>query len=147
MSRRIFAAIVPATVRAALLAAAIVTSAGAATLPSNLMLPDPELAARGVVERWVFSIKLESTDLKGIEPCRRILAERGYAPVLSKTASSTMPELHFKIEGSKEYPLASEEADQVLTAVAQARCAGALAWTVTSKPGPVPVPAAGGAAR
>jgi len=136
--------IVPAVVRAALLAASVLAAnAGAATLPSNLMLPDPVLAARGVAERWVFSIRLESFDLKGLEPCRQILAERGYVPVLSKTASSTMPELHFKIEGSKEYPLASEEADQALSAVVQAKCTGTLAWTVTSKP----VPAASGAAR
>lgn len=129
-------------VRAALLAASLLGSeAGAATLPSQLMLPDPVLAARGVAERWMFSIKLESFDLKGIEPCRRILVERGFLPVLSKTASSTMPDLHFKIEGSREYPLASEDADQALSSVAAAKCAGTLTWTVTSKP----VPAAGGA--
>ncbi|SEN53988.1 hypothetical protein SAMN05428959_102309 [Duganella sp. CF517] len=140
MSRRPVSSIV----RAALLAAAaFAANAGAATLPSNLMLPDPVLAARGVAERWVFGIKLESLDLKGLEPCRQILVERGYAPVLSKTASSTMPELHFKIEGSKEYPLATEEADDTLAAVVRARCTGTLAWTVTSKP----VPAASGAAR
>ena len=121
--------------RAALLAASLFgANAGAATLPSNLMLPDPELAARGVVERWVFSIKLESLDLKGIEPCRRILVERGFSPVLSKTASSTMPELHFKIEGAREYPVASEDADQALAAVVGAKCAGTLSWTVTSNP-------------
>lgn len=129
-------------VRAALLTASLLgTQAGAATLPSQLMLPDPVLAARGVAERWVFSIKLESFDLKGVEPCRRILVERGFLPVLSKTASSTMPDLHFKIEGSREYPLASEDADQALSSVAAAKCAGTLTWTVTSKP----VPAAGGA--
>ena len=136
--------IVSSVVRAVLLAASVfAANAGAATLPSNLMLPDPVLAARGVAERWVFSIKLESTDLKGIEPCRRILAERGYAPVLSKAASSTMPDLHFKIEGAKEYPLASEEADDTLAAVVRAKCTGTLAWTVMSKP----VPAASGTAR
>ena len=140
MSRRPVSSIA----RAALLAASVfAANAGAATLPSNLMLPDPVLAARGVAERWVFSIKLESYDLKGIEPCRQILVERGYAPVLSKTASSTMPELHFKIEGTREYPLASEEADDTLSAVARAKCTGTLAWTVTSKP----VPAASGVAR
>lgn len=140
MSRRF----VSSVVRAALLAAAVFAAhAGAATLPSNLMLPDPVLAGRGVAERWVFSIKLESFDLKGIEPCRQILAERGYAPVLSKTASSTMPDLHFKIEGSKEYPLATEEADDTLSAVVRAKCTGTLVWTVTSKP----VPAAGATAR
>lgn len=129
-------------VRAALLAASLLgAQAGAATLPSQLMLPDPVLAARGVAERWMFSIKLESFDLKGIEPCRRILVERGFLPVLSKTASSTMPDLHFKIEGSREYPLASEDADQALSSVVAAKCAGTLTWTVTSKP----VPAAGGA--
>jgi hypothetical protein len=137
---------VRAIARAALLAAmSLSASAGAATLPSQLMLPDPELAARGVVERWVFSIRLESLDLKGIEPCRRILAERGFAPVLSKTASSTMPDLHFKIEGAREYPLASEDADQALAAVGAARCAGSLSWTVTSKP--LPPVAVDGAAR
>ena len=136
--------IVSSVARAALLAASVLAAhAGAATLPSQLMLPDPVLAARGVAERWVFSIKLESFDLKGLEPCRQILAERGYAPVLSKTASSTMPDLHFKIEGTREYPLASEEADDALAAVVRAKCTGTMAWTVTSKP----VPAAGGVAR
>lgn len=136
MSRRI--------VHAALLAASLIgANAGAVTLPSQLMLPDPVLAARGVAERWMFSIKLESFDLKGIEPCRKILSERGFVPVLSKTASSNMPELHFKIEGTKEYPQASEEVDQALAAVQQAKCAGTLSWTVTSKP----VPAASAAAR
>ena len=129
------------TVRAALLAASLLgvlagAHAGAATLPSQLMLPDPVLAARGVAERWVFSMKLESFDLKGIEPCRRILAERGFLPVLSKTANSTMPDLHFKIEGTREYPLASEDADQALSSVAGAKCAGTLTWTVTSRPVP-----------
>lgn len=136
MSRRI--------VRAALLAASLIgANAGAVTLPSQLMLPDPVLAARGVAEHWMFSIKLESFDLKGIEPCRKILNERGFVSVLSKTASSNMPELHFKIEGTKEYPQASDEVDQALAAVQQAKCAGTLSWTVTSKP----VPAASGATR
>jgi hypothetical protein len=122
-------------VHVSLLAASVLGAhAGAATLPSQLMLPDPVLATRGVAERWVFSIKLESFDLKGIEPCRRILAERGFVPVLSKTASSAMPDLHFKIEGTREYPLASEDADQALSAVASAKCTGTLSWTVTSKP-------------
>ena len=136
MSRRI--------VHAALLAAALMgANAGAVTLPSRLMLPDPVLAARGVAERWVFSIKLESFDLKGIAPCRQILSERGFLPVLSKTASSGMPELHFKIDGAKEYAQASDEADQALAAVQEAKCAGKLSWTVTSKP----VPAASSAAQ
>ena len=131
-------------VHAALLAASLLgANAGAVTLPSHLMLPDPVLAARGVAERFVFSIKLESLDLKGIEPCRQILTERGFMAVLSKTASSTMPDLHFKIEGAKEYAQTSEEADQALSAVQRAKCAGTLSWTVTSKP----VPAASGAAR
>ena len=112
----------------------VTVAARAATVPSQLMLPDPGLAARGVAERWLVSIRLESTDLKAIEPCRQVLAARGYAPLLSKTASSSMPELHFKIEGGKEYPQASDEADQTLAAVQQAGCGGALSWTVTSRP-------------
>lgn len=142
MYRRTVRAIASA---AFLAAVSLCASAGAATLPSQLMLPDPELAARGVVERWVFSIKLESFDLKGIEPCRRILVERGFVPVLSKTATSSMPDLHFKIEAAREYPLASEDADQALAAVQVAKCAGTLSWTVTSRP--VPAAAVGAAAR
>jgi hypothetical protein len=118
---------------AAVLAAAAVVNASAATLPSHLMLPDPDLAEHGVVERWVLNIKLESTDLKAIEPCRQQLAAHGFAPVLSKTATSAMPELHFKLEGNKEYAQASADADESLAAVQQAQCKGALSWAVTAK--------------
>ncbi|MET0268205.1 MAG: hypothetical protein ABW202_21630 [Duganella sp.] len=129
MYRRLF--------RASVLAAVLATAMGcasAATLPSHLMLPDPALANQGVTERWVLAIRLESTDLKGMEPCRAVLQTQGFAPVLSKTATSAMPELHFKIEGSKEYAQAGSEPDEVLAAVQQARCTGTLNWTVTSKP-------------
>ena len=51
-------------------AATTAIAATAATLPSNLMLPDADLATHGIVERWVLNIKLEASDLKGIEPCR-----------------------------------------------------------------------------
>src|SRR4051812_15582669 len=82
-------------------AASVTNVAGAATLPSDLMLPEPALAARGYAESWVFSIEIESAELKGIEACRKILAERGFLPTLSKTASSASPDLHFKIVGAK----------------------------------------------
>jgi hypothetical protein len=116
---------------ASLLAAA----AGAAntTLPSNLMLPEPDRAARGYVESWVFNIELTGDELKGMEPCRKILAERGFAPTLSKTATSASPALHFKIAGHKNYAQASSEADDALAAIQQAKCAGVLSWTVTNK--------------
>ncbi|KQQ45281.1 hypothetical protein ASF61_20170 [Duganella sp. Leaf126] len=117
---------------AALLACTL-GSAAAATLPSNLMLPDPELAAHGIVERWTLTIKLESDDLKAIAPCRQVLTERGFAPVLSKMASSSQPQLHFKIEGSKEYPQATTEADDALAAVQQARCKTAVNWVVVAR--------------
>lgn len=111
-------------------------AANAATLPSNLMLPDADLATHGIVERWVLNIKLEASDLKGIEPCRQVLAARGFAPVLSKLATSARPELHFKIEGNKEYAQASVDADEALAAVQQAQCKGALSWAVIAKPQP-----------
>jgi hypothetical protein len=113
--------------------AATVASASAATLPSQLMLPDPDLAEHGVVERWVLNIKLESTDLKAIEPCRQQLAAHGFAPVLSKTATSAMPELHFKLEGNKEYAQASSDADDALAAVQQAQCKGAVTAKVVGR--------------
>ena len=110
--------------------------ASAATLPSDLMLPEPALAARGYVESWVFSIEIESSELKGIEACRKILAERGFLPTLSKTASSASPDLHFKIGAAKSYLQASTDADVALQAIQQASCSGAMTWTVTSKPVP-----------
>jgi hypothetical protein len=116
---------------ASLLAAA--TSAGAATLPSDLMLPEPARAARGYVESWVFSIEIESNQLTGMDACRKILTERGFLPTLSKTASSADPALHFKIAGRKTYAQASTEADDTLLAVQQARCPGTLTWAVTSQ--------------
>lgn len=124
MSRRIALAL-----SASLLAAA----AGAATLPSHLMLPEPERAARGYVERWVFNIELTGEELNGLEPCRKILAERGFAPTLSKTATSASPALHFRIAGHKAYAQASTEADDTLAALRQARCSGTLNWTVTNQ--------------
>jgi len=120
---------------AMLLAAA---TAGAATLPSDLMVPEPARAARGYVESWVFSIDLESTELTGMEACRKILGERGFAPTLSRTASSSDPALHFKIGGRKTYTQASIEADQTLQAVRQANCSGTLSWAVTSQPAAAP---------
>jgi hypothetical protein len=78
------------------------------------MLPEPALAARGYVESWVFSIEIESAELKGIEACRKILVERGFLPTLSKTASSASPDLHFKIAGAKAYAQASADADAAL---------------------------------
>jgi len=111
-------------------------AATAATLPSNLMLPDADLATHGIVERWVLNIKLDASDLKGIEPCRQVLAARGFAPVLSKLATSARPELHFKIEGNKEYAQASADADEALAAVQQAQCKGTLSWAVIAKPQP-----------
>lgn len=136
MFRRLFPAGLRAPLAAVLMTAALGAAAQAATVPSNLMLPDPTLASHGVVERWVLNIKLEATDLKALEPCRALLAQHGFAPVLSKTATSTMPELHFKIEGNKEYAQASTDADEALAAVQGARCGGALSWAVTSRPVP-----------
>jgi len=111
----------------------LATAAGAATLPSHLMLPEPERAARGYVESWVFNIELTGEELSGMEPCRKILTERGFAPTLSKTATSASPALHFKIAGHKAYAQASSEADDTLAALQQARCSGALSWTVSNK--------------
>jgi hypothetical protein len=105
----------------------------AATLPSNLMLPEPARAARGYVESWIFSIEIESNQLTGMEACRKILTERGFLPTLSKTASSADPALHFKIAGRKAYAQASTEADDTLLAVQQAKCPGTLTWAVISQ--------------
>lgn len=129
--RRI-ALLLSATLLAA--AATVAPIATAATLPSDLMLPEPALAARGYAESWVFSIEIESDELKGIEACRKILAERGFLPTLSKTASSASPDLHFKIAGAKSYSQASTDADAALQAIQQAGCGGAMTWTVASKP-------------
>ncbi len=112
----------------------LAATAGAATLPSDLMVPEPARAARGYVESWVFSIDLESAELTGMEACRKILGERGFAPTLSRTASSSEPTLHFKIAGRKTYAQASVEADHALQAVQQAKCSGTLSWAVTSQP-------------
>lgn len=116
---------------ASLLAAAAAT--GAATLPSHLMLPEPERAARGYVESWVFNIELTGDELSGMEPCRKILAERGFTPTLSKTATTASPALHFKIAGHKAYAQASTEADDALAALQQAKCSGTLSWNVAGK--------------
>ena len=118
---------------ASLLVAAAVSSASAATLPSHLMLPEPERAARGYVESWVFNIELTGDELSGMEPCRKILAERGFAPTLSKTATTASPALHFKIAGHKAYAQASTEADDALVALQQAKCSGTLSWNVAGK--------------
>nr|WP_315255460.1 hypothetical protein [uncultured Duganella sp.] len=117
----------------ALSASLLAAVAGAATLPSKLMLPEPERAARGYVESWVFNIELTGDELNGMEPCRKILAERGFAPTLSRTATTASPALHFKIAGHKLYAQASSEADDALLALQQARCSGALSWTVSGK--------------
>jgi hypothetical protein len=118
----------------ALGASLLAAAASAVTLPSNLMLPEPDRAARGYVESWVFSIELTGDELTGMEACRKILTERGFMPTLSKTATSASPALHFKIAGHKEYAQASTEADDALAAVQQAKCPGTLSWSVTSKP-------------
>jgi hypothetical protein len=114
--------------------ACLLATASAATLPSDLMLPEPDRAARGYVESWIFSIELESDELTGMAACRKILTERGFMPTLSKTASSALPALHFKVSGHKEYAQASTEADDALLAVQQAKCPGTLTWSVISKP-------------
>ena len=102
--------------RTALLIAALLAGAAhAATLPSDLMLPVPERAARGYVESWVFSIEIESDKLTGM------------------TASTAAPSLHFKVSGRKEYAQASTEADDTLAAVQQAKCPGTLSWNVSVK--------------
>ncbi|WP_343732196.1 hypothetical protein [Duganella sp.] len=120
--------------RTALLIAALLAGAAhAATLPSDLMLPVPERAARGYVESWVFSIEIESDKLTGMDACRKILTERGFVPTLSKTASTAAPSLHFKVAGHKEYAQASTEADDTLAAVRQAKCPGTLSWNVSVK--------------
>ena len=120
--------------RTALLIAVLLAGvAHAATLPSDLMLPEPGRAARGYVESWVFSIEIESDQLKGMDACRKILTERGMTPTLSKTASSEWPSLHFKVSGRKEYAQASTEADDTLKAIQQAKCPGSLTWNVTDK--------------
>ncbi|NVM76497.1 hypothetical protein FHW83_002292 [Duganella sp. SG902] len=122
--------------RTALLIATLLAGAAhAATLPSDLMLPVPERAARGYVESWVFSIEIESDKLTGMDACRKILTERGFTPTLSKTASTAVPALHFKVSGRKEYAQASTEADDTLAAVRQAQCPGTLSWNVSVKQG------------
>ncbi|SDH08278.1 MULTISPECIES: hypothetical protein [unclassified Duganella] len=117
----------------ALSASLLALAASAATLPSHLMLPEPERAARGYVESWVFNIELTGDELNGMEPCRKILAERGFAPTLSKTANSSSPALHFRIAGHKAYAQASTEADDTLAALQQAKCSGTLSWNVSGK--------------
>ncbi|WP_332854584.1 hypothetical protein [Duganella sp. S19_KUP01_CR8] len=107
--------------------------AAAATLPSDLMRPEPEQAARGIAVNWEFRIEVESDQLKDIEPCRKVLAERGFYPLLSKTASSSTPALHFKIVGAKQYPQADIDADAALEAIQRAKCPATLTWTVESK--------------
>lgn len=121
----------------ALLLCAPLMAFAATTVPSDLMRPVPEEAARGYAVNWLLKIELESDQLTGIEPCRKILADRGFLPLLSKTASSTVPQLHFKIAGTKQYEQADADADAALAAVQQARCAGSLTWTVESKHRPV----------
>lgn len=107
--------------------------AAAATVPSDLMRPVPEQAARGYAVNWLLKIELESDRMADIEPCRKILAERGFLPLLSKTASSAMPQLHFKIAGARQYEQADADADAALAAVQHAACPGTLTWTVESK--------------
>jgi hypothetical protein len=118
----------------ALSASLLTAAAHAVTLPSNLMLPEPERAARGYVESWVLTIAIESDNLTGLDACRKILTDHGFKPALSKTASSAAPALHFKISGSKEYAQASTEADDTLQAVQQAKCPGNVSWNVVSRP-------------
>ena len=105
----------------------------AATVPSDLMRPVPEQAVQGYAVNWLLKIELESDQLKDIEPCRKILAERGFHPLLSKTASSASPLLHFKIAGVKQYEQADEDADAALAAVQHAACPATLTWTVESR--------------
>ncbi|ELX13010.1 hypothetical protein Jab_1c16290 [Janthinobacterium sp. HH01] len=107
--------------------------AGAATVPSDLMRPAPEQAVQGYAVNWLLKIELESDQMKDIEPCRKILAERGFYPMLSKTASSASPLLHFKIAGVKQYEQADVDADEALAAVMKAACPATLTWTVESK--------------
>lgn len=111
--------------------------AGAVTVPSDLMRPVPEEAARGYAVDWVLRIAVESDQLTDIEPCRKILAERGFSPLLSKTASSAAPALHFKIAGTRQYQQADEGADAALAAVQHAQCPGTLTWTVEPKRRPL----------
>lgn len=107
--------------------------AAAATLPSDLMRPVPEQAARGIAVSWEFRVEVESDRLTDIEPCRKVLAERGFYPLLSRTASSSAPALHFKLVGAKQYPQADVDADATLEAMRQASCPATLTWTVESK--------------
>ena len=118
---------------ALLIATLLAGSAHAPTLPSDLMLPEPERAAHGYVESWVFSIEIETDKLAGLDACRKILSERGFAPTLSKTASTAVPTLHFKVSARKEYAQASSEADDTLAAVQQAKCPGTLSWNVSAR--------------
>jgi hypothetical protein len=111
----------------------LAAGASAAIQPSELMLPEPARAARGYVETWTFSIDIEADESSGMEACRTILTERGFKPALSKTASSAMPSLHFKLSGQKDYAQASSEADETLAAVQQAKCKGTLTWSVLAK--------------
>ncbi|MYN20377.1 hypothetical protein GTP81_26910 [Rugamonas sp. FT107W] len=119
-------------VSALLLCAPLMASA-ATTVPSDLMRPVPEEAARGYAVNWLLKIELESEQLNDIEPCRKVLAERGFLPTLSKTASSAMPQLHFKIAGTKQYEQADADADAALAAIQHAACPAVLTWTVESK--------------
>ncbi|WP_229213152.1 MULTISPECIES: hypothetical protein [unclassified Duganella] len=111
--------------------------AAAATVPSDLMRPVPEEAARGYAVNWLLKIELESDNLSDIEPCRKVLADRGFLPTLSKTASSAMPQLHFKIAGVKQYEQADADADAALAAIQHAACPAVLTWTVESKHRPL----------
>lgn len=118
---------------ATLLLLSVPLMAAAGTVPSDLMRPVPEEAARGYAVNWLLKIELESDQMTDIEPCRKILAERGFYPMLSKTASSATPLLHFKIAGTRQYEQADADADAALAAVQHAACAGSLTWTVESK--------------
>lgn len=111
--------------------------AAAATVPSDLMRPVPEEAARGYAVNWLLKIELESDRLNDIEPCRKILADRGFFPLLSKTASSATPQLHFKIAGVKQYEQADADADAALAAIQHADCPATLSWTVESQHRPL----------
>ena len=119
-------------VSAVLLSALIGGAASAESTPSQLMrIANPTIPA-GYRMAWTFKVEMETTDKADSELCTQIILANHMIPTVTVSALNKAPDTVFKIVGTREFAVPSEEADAALAQLQKApfKSSRNFTWTI-----------------